>query len=125
MADDETVAGVTDSTRNDAQEGDPRPGRTESRKDFEDRVRLYVDRVDLDQNDAGQLGCAAQVLFDYRSTDRRLLRGEAKNAGWIAPDYESHPGVAQITDPVEQDQWRLCPGYHRVEPLAKLVSAQT
>jgi hypothetical protein len=54
-----------------------------------------------------------------------LLRGEAENAGWIAPDYESHPGVAQIADPVEQDQWRLRQGYHRLEPLAKLSSAQT
>jgi len=66
---------------------------------LEDRVRLCVDRVVLDQNDAGQLACAAQVLFDYRLTDRRLLRDEAENAGWIAPNYESHPGVAQIADP--------------------------
>jgi len=88
---------------------------------LEDRVRLCVDRVVLDQNDAGQLACAAQVLFDYHLTDRRLLRDEAENAGWIARDYESHPGVAQIADPVEQDQWRLCPGYHRLEYLAKTV----
>ena len=53
---------------------------------MEDRVRLCVDRVALGQNNAGQLACAAQVLFDYRLTDRRLLRGEAEKAGWIAPD---------------------------------------
>jgi hypothetical protein len=83
---------------------------------LEDRVRLCVDRVVLDQNDAGQLACAAQVLFDYRLTDRRLLRDEAENAGWIAPNYESHPGVAQIADPVEQDERRSHPDYHRVPP---------
>jgi hypothetical protein len=74
----------------------------EPSKDLEDRVRFGVNRVVLDQNNAGQLACAGQVLFDYRLTDRRLLRGETKNTRWIAPYYESHPGVAQIADPVEQ-----------------------
>jgi len=35
-----------------------------------------------------------------------LLRDEAENAGWIEPNYESHPGIAQIADPVEQDHGR-------------------
>jgi hypothetical protein len=38
---------------------------------LEDRVRLCVDRVVLDQDDAGQLACAAQVRFDYRLTSGR------------------------------------------------------
>jgi hypothetical protein len=76
----------------------------ESSKDLEDRVRLCVDRVVLDQNNAGQLACAAQALCDYRLTHRRLLSSEAKYAGWVAPDNEPHPGVAQIADSVEQDE---------------------
>jgi hypothetical protein len=43
------------------------------------------------------------VFRDYRLTDRRLLRSEAKNAVRIALDYKSHPGVAEIADPIEQD----------------------
>jgi hypothetical protein len=88
---------------------------------LKDSVRFCVGRGVLDQNNAGKRADASHAIFDYRLTDRRLLRGEAKNAGAIAPDYESHPGVAQIADPVEQDQGRLCPGYHRLEHLAKTV----
>jgi hypothetical protein len=94
MADDETVASVAESTRNDPCPRNPEPRRTESRKDLEDRVRLCVDRVVLDQNHAGQLASAASVVFDYCPTGRRLLCGEPKNTRWIAPYYESHPGVA-------------------------------
>jgi hypothetical protein len=54
------------------------------------------------------------VLFDYRLTGRRLLRGETENAGWIAPDYEPHPGVAQIADSIEQDEGCSHEEYHRV-----------
>jgi len=72
--------------------------------------------VVLDQNHAGQLGGAFHAFFDYRLTDRRLPRDEAENAGWIAPDYESHPGVAQIADSIEQDERRSHPDYHRVPP---------
>jgi hypothetical protein len=83
----------------------------------EDGVRFCVDRFLLDQNNAGQLADAAHVLFDYRLTGRRLLGGEAKNASWIATDYEPHPGVAQIADSIEQDERRSHPGYHRVPPF--------
>jgi hypothetical protein len=81
---------------------------------LEDRVRFCVDRVLLDQNNAGQLADAAHVLFDYRLTGKRLLCGEAKNAGWIATDYEPHPGVAQIADSIEQDEGCSHEEYHRV-----------
>jgi hypothetical protein len=81
-----------------------------------DGVRFCVDRVVLDQNDAGQLACAAQVLFDYRLTDSGLLCAEAKNAGRIMPDYESNPGVAQIADTVEQNQRRSNRDHHRACP---------
>jgi hypothetical protein len=76
---------------------------------LEDSVRLPEYGVILDQYNAGQLAGTAQAVFDYRLTDRRLLRSEAKGAGWIAPDHEPDPTVAQIADPVEQDESRLRP----------------
>jgi hypothetical protein len=84
---------------------------------LEDRVRFCVDRVLPDQNNAGQLAEAAHVLFDYRLTGRRLLCGEAKKAGWIATDYEPHPGVAQIADSIEQDE-----GYSHEDTIASGVT---
>jgi hypothetical protein len=76
---------------------------------LEDSVRFPEYGVILDQYNAGQLAGTAQAVLDYRLTDGRLLRGEAKNAGWIAPDHESNPAVAQIADSVEQDESRLRP----------------
>jgi hypothetical protein len=83
---------------------------------LQDRVRFCVDRAALDQNNAGQLADAAHVLFDYRLTDTRLLCGEAEKAGWIAADYEPHPGVAEIADSIEQDEGCSHEQYHRVRP---------
>jgi hypothetical protein len=83
---------------------------------LEDRVRFGVNRVVLDQNNAGQLACAGQVLFDYRLTVRRLLRGEAKNIRWIAPYYESHPGVAHIADPSNRMSGSRTRDEHRIRP---------
>jgi hypothetical protein len=49
-------------------------------------------------------------MFDYRLTRGRLLRGEAKNAGRIMPDYEPDPCITEIADAVEHDQgrWHSC-----------------
>jgi|SRR5580704_13444038 hypothetical protein len=101
MANDETVACVARWTGKNPYQRNPGPRPTEPGKDLEHCVRLCEDRIVLDQNYAGQRACAAQVLFDYRLTETRLLRGETESAGRIALDYESHPGIAQIADPVE------------------------
>jgi len=76
----------------------------ESSKDSEDCVRFCVDDVVLDKNNGGRLVSTAHVVFDYRPTGSGLLCGEVKNAGRIAPDNESHPGVAQIADSIDQDE---------------------
>jgi hypothetical protein len=83
---------------------------------LEDGVRFCEGGVIFDQYNAGQPAGTAQVILDYRLTGRCLLCGKAKNAGRIAPDYESHPGVAQIADSIEQDERRSHSDYHRVPP---------
>ena len=103
MTGDESIADVTDSTRNEPEERHPGPRPTEASKDLEDGVRFGVGRVIDDQNHAGQFNGASHPSFDDSPTRGRLLRGEAKNSGRIATDNESHPAVAQIADPVEQD----------------------
>ena len=67
---DEAVASIADSTRNDPKEGEPRPGRTQPRKDSKNRVRLEVDRIVLDQNNAGQFASTFSMIFNYRLTSR-------------------------------------------------------
>jgi hypothetical protein len=111
MSDDEAIAGIAYCTGNDPQARNPRPRRTETRKDLEDRVRLCVDGLVLDQNYAEQPSRVAQVILDYRLTDGRLLGGEAKNAGRIMPDHEPDPCITEIADAVEQDQGRWHSGY--------------
>ena len=108
MTGDESIAGVADSTRNEAEEHDPGPRPTEASKDLENGVRFCISLVIDDQNHAGQLSGAFHPLFDHRLTCGRLLCSEAKNSGRIATDYESHPAVAQIADSVEQNnrRWR-------------------
>ncbi|HYA36096.1 MAG TPA: hypothetical protein VEF03_10780 [Candidatus Binataceae bacterium] len=71
---------------------------------MEDGVRFREDGVAFDQYNAGRLAATAQMIFNYRLTSRCLLCGEAKNPGWIAPYYESHPGVAEIAYPVEKNE---------------------
>jgi hypothetical protein len=125
MADDEAVTGIARWTGENPYQPNPGPRRTEPRKDLEHSVRLCADRLVVDQNNAGQPASAPQVIFNYSLTGRRLLRGEAENAGRVVLDYESDPGIAQIADPVEQDDWCLCPGYDRLKPLAEPSRART
>ena len=120
---DEAVASIADSTRNDPKERDPRPGRTQPSKDSENRVGLQVDRVVLDQNNAGQFASTSNMVFNYRLTSRRLLRGEAKSAVRIALYHESDPAVAEIANPVEQDNRRLLCDCHQLPTKTLLHSA--
>ena len=106
MAGDELVARVTNWPRNDPQEGDPGPGWSKPAKDLQDGIRLRVNRVIVDQNNAGQGISVSHVILDYGLAGGCLLGGEAKDPLRIAADNESHPAVAQIADPIEQDKRR-------------------
>lgn len=103
MTRDESIASITDATRNESQEHHPGPPRAEASEDLQDGVRFGVDRVIHDQNHAGQCGGASHALFDDRVTSGRLLGREAKYPGRIAADHESDPSVAQVTDSIEQN----------------------
>jgi hypothetical protein len=119
---DEAVASIADSTRNDPKERDPRPGRTQPSKDSENGVRLQVDRIVLDQNNAGQFAGTFNLAFNYRLTGRRLLCGKAKSAVRIALYHESDPAVAEIANPVKQDKRRLPCDCHQL-PTKTLLHA--
>ncbi len=93
MACDEVVKRVPNSPRNDPQESDPRPGRSEPLKDSEDGVRLSVNRVVLEKDNAGQIASSTHVALDYHLARGRLLGSEVEDAVRIVPDNESHPAV--------------------------------
>jgi hypothetical protein len=64
-ADDEAVAGVTDSVGKSARmRSSTKAHRAE--QGFGGRVRFRVDRVFLDQNNTGQLTRVSHVIFDRR-----------------------------------------------------------
>jgi hypothetical protein len=117
----ESIADVTDSTRNEPEEHDPGPRPTEASKDLEDRVRFRVGRVIHDQNHAGQFNGASHPLLDHRLTGKRLLCSEAKHSGRIATDHESHPAVAQIADSVEQNNRRWRCSSHQLRVQTKIA----
>jgi hypothetical protein len=123
MVRDEAVASIANSARNDPKEREPRPGRTQPSKDSENGVRLQVDRIVLDQNNAGQFAGTFNLAFNYRLTGRRLLCGKAKSAVRIALYHESDPAVAEIANPVKQDNRRMLCDCHQLPTKTLLHSA--
>ncbi len=63
--DEAAVASIADSTRRDPETSVITLTRAaQPSKDSENRVRLYVDRMVFDQNNAGQFS-ASNVVFEY------------------------------------------------------------
>lgn len=98
----ETVQSVSDWTRDDAEDADPRPGTFEPGRHPQNGIGLHPRPMSLDENDGIDIGCIDAARRSQAPALRRLERGETEVSIGIPVDHELYGGVAQGANAVEE-----------------------